>query len=180
MSNINLFVNLIWSNRCICFWEIYWICRKRLYLMYSQFYLLRLCVLEGKWRDTKKQNKNFIMKQEPNFTITSPMRLLEEKSKNLPEVFVKNMIVPWIEENVQVVAQLSIIYVRSKKIHKEDHMCMGIYFDKHILIYVDFSRILNVILRFHELSTDFLEDGITFTLSNSERATERRKSYRWS
>ena len=67
-----------------------------------------------------------------------------------------------------------------QKIHKEDHMCMGIYFDKYILIYVDFSRILNVILRFHELSTDFLENGITFTLSNSERATERIKSYRWS
>ena len=51
------------------------------------------------------------MKQKPHFTITPPMILLEEKLIVLPEVFVKNMLVPWTEELFQVVAQLSRTYV---------------------------------------------------------------------
>ena len=46
------------------------------------------------------------------------MRLLEEILKTPPEIFVKNMLVPWIEENVYVFAQLSRIDVWTNKTRK--------------------------------------------------------------
>ena len=70
-------------------------------------------------------------------------------------MFVKNMLVPWIEKSVQVVAQLSIIGVWNKKIQKKYHMRIGREENKDTLSYVDFSRLCYVILIFTELSTDF-------------------------
>ena len=46
---------------------------------------------------------------------------------------------------------------------------------KNISIFVDFSRLCNVILIFPELSREFLTNWITFPLSNIKRATEWRK-----
>ena len=54
------------------------------------------------------------MEQKPHFTITPPMRLLEETIETVPYMFVKKMIVPWIENNFQVVAHLSRIDVQKK------------------------------------------------------------------
>ena len=50
----------------------------------------------------KNHHKNLIMKQEPDFIITSQMRLLETKLKILPDIFVKKMLVPWIEANFPI------------------------------------------------------------------------------
>ena len=62
----------------------------------------------------KIHHKNFILDQEPYFTITSELSLLENKLKSLTTLFVKSL-VPWIIDDVQVVAQLSRIDVRSKQ-----------------------------------------------------------------
>ena len=55
-------------------------------------------------------------------------------------------------------------------------MCIGREDDTNILSYVDFSRLCNVMLGFPEFSTDFSTNGITFTLSYSERAMKWRKT----
>ena len=54
--------------------------------------------------------------KDPRITITLPMRLLEERLKTLTFFF--NMIVPLIQKNVQVVAQLLIIDVWNQEIQK--------------------------------------------------------------
>ena len=120
--------------------------------------------LKDNYEISKNHHKNFIMKQEPDFNITSQMRFMEKKLKMLPGIFVKNMIVPWIEENVQFFAQLSRIDVRNKNGQKNDHMCIGRDDDRNVSSYVDFSRLCTVMLGFPELSTYFSTNGITFLL----------------
>ena len=61
------------------------------------------------------------------------------------------------------------------EIQKKDYMCIGKENVDNILSYVDYSRLRNAIFIYPELSPEFLTNGIHFTLSNSERATERRK-----
>ena len=55
------------------------------------------------------------------------------------------MIVPLIEENVQVVAQLSIMNVCNQQSQKNDHICIAREDDKNILSCVDFSRLCCII-----------------------------------
>ena len=98
------------------------------------------------------------------------MRLLEGKLKTLPEMFVKNMVFLWIEENVQVVEKLSRIDVWKQISHKKDRMCIVSEGVNNILSYVDFSKLCHVILMFSELSFEFVKNSITLYLSNSERA----------
>ena len=71
---------------------------------------------------TKHYIKIIIRKQEPEITIASPGIFLEGKLITLPEMFVKSMIVTWIEENVQFVAQLLIIDVWNQHIQKNNHV----------------------------------------------------------
>ena len=96
MHNINAFVNMIWSNRCIWFWGIDWIWKKIGCM--PEFTCGNLVYLEENDEIPKNHHKNFIVKQEPKFTITSSMIFLEEKLKTWRTMFVKNVIVPWIEE----------------------------------------------------------------------------------
>ena len=76
---------------------------------------------------------------------------------------------------VQGVVQLSMIYVWNKQIQKKYQMCIGREDDKNIFSYVDFLRLFNIILRFPELSADFLTNGIIFPNSNRKRTMEWRK-----
>ena len=86
------------------------------------------------------------------------------------------MMVPWIEENIQVVIKLSRIDVWNQHIWEKDNMCIGREDVKNNLRYVDYSILCYVVLSFPKLSPEFLKNGITFPLSNSERATERGKN----
>ena len=83
---------------------------------------------------------------------------------------IKKKLETWINENIQVVTQLSKIYVWKIYIQKKEHMYIGREDEKNILSYVDFTRLRNVMSRFPELSIDILTNGISFPLSSSTRA----------
>ena len=85
------------------------------------------------------------------------------------------MLVPWIIDNVQVVAQLSIFDVHNKHKQKMKHMYIGIEYEKNSLSSVDFSSIFNVINKFLDFNIYFLTNGIPFHLSYSERAIKWRE-----
>ena len=55
------------------------------------------------------------------------------------------MLVPWIQENVRVLAQLSRIDARKTFIQKIDNIYIGREDDKSILSYVDFLRLCIII-----------------------------------
>ena len=65
------------------------------------------------------------------------------------------MLVPWIQENVRVVAQLSIIDLWKNHSQKKYYMYIRKEDDKNILRYVDSSSLCIVIFKNPELSADF-------------------------
>ena len=67
------------------------------------------------------------------------MRLLKEKLLKMPKTFVDKMLVPWVKENYQDVAQLSIIYVRKPQIQKKDNVIIAREDIKNNLSYNDFQ-----------------------------------------
>ena len=79
------------------------------------------------------------------------------------------MLVLWIQENVQVVAQLSITDLWNQQSQKMDNMIITREDYTNILRWVDFSRLSNVIYQFPKLSPEFLKIGITFSLWKSKR-----------
>ena len=54
-------------------------------------------------------------------------------------------------------------------------MYIGREDEKHILSYVHFTRLFNIIIRFLELNIGILKEVITSTLSSSTRAYKWRK-----
>ena len=65
-------------------------------------------------------HENFKNKQDPEITITFPMRLLDKQLKPLPKHLVDKMLVTWVQKNIQVVAKLLITDVSIQRSQKKD------------------------------------------------------------
>ena len=78
-----------------------------------------------KMMSNQKSSKSLIKKQEPEFTITSAMRLLEEKLKTLPEIFDKKHSCFMDRNNVKVVEKYQELMYGTNIARKKDHMCIG-------------------------------------------------------
>ena len=85
----------------------------------------------------KKHHQLFIYKEEPGTTITPPKPFEGEVNK-IPTMFVERMFLPWIQENVQVVSQISRIDVWNQKGQEQDNIIISREGFKNILSYVDF------------------------------------------
>ena len=76
---------------------------------------------------------------------------MKEKLIRFPTIFDDRILVPWIQENVQLSSQLSRIDVWYQQSQEKDDMIIAIEDFKNILNYVDFSRLCYFISRFPEL-----------------------------
>ena len=77
---------LVWNHKKMYIWYhlqmnmILWfflIIKTMLHLMYAIFYLWWPCVFKLQWRGAKSRHKILIFNQESDFTIKSPLKLLE-------------------------------------------------------------------------------------------------------
>ena len=72
------------------------------------------------------------------------------------------MLVPWIQENIHVIAKLSKNDVWNKHIQKKEDMFIERDNFKNNSGYCDYSIICHVITKFPESSPDMLKNRITF------------------
>ena len=113
MCKINAFVNLIWFNRCILLWGSYWIFKKNAVLYVCRLLpLVNICI----WR-------TIMLYQEPHFTITSTLSLLEEKFKLLPKSFVKKCLFCGLLKMSKLLQNYRELMHRTNK-QKESNTCI--------------------------------------------------------
>ena len=88
----------------------------------------------------------------PDTYITSTLKYLAENSVSFPKLFVKNILEPWINADLQIVAHLSKIYARNKHSKETEQTYNGREYLKNILSSVDFTRVCNVMQKFTEFN----------------------------
>ena len=90
MSTLNIFVKMIWSNRWIQFWGIYWILKKCCIICMPDFTHDNDVYVNG-YDDIQNfyHDVFFIKEQDPDIIILSPMRFLEEWLKNCQKRLLK-------------------------------------------------------------------------------------------
>ena len=89
--------------------------------------------------------------------ITSPLKIMEEIVISFPELFVKKMLEPWMNANIQIVAQLSKANVWKQHNPQMEQMYNGREELINITSYVDFEKLCYVINNFPELNHNFVK-----------------------
>ena len=141
MSNLNTFINMIWSNRLIKFWVIDWIFQ--IFCIGCMPYFTNVNYLYFNENDylSKYYHNIFINKQDSGINITSLMRLLEERFKHIfnnvcwkHACFIDTIF-------FQGVVQWSIIDLSNQQSQKKDNIIIAIEYVKMfsvVLIFQDF------------------------------------------
>ena len=111
-----------------------------------------------------KHHIGFILNKINDMYITSPLNITEELFVSLPKLSVKEMLIKWMNSNIQNFAQLSKVYVCNKHNTQIEGIYHGRYEFMNILSYVDFAKTCNVINNFTKLNHNFMKERITFPL----------------
>ena len=111
---------------------------------------------------SKTHHNIFILNQESDFTITSQLKLLEEKLLSFPKLFKE-----WLNRGLLKISKLLLSYqnlIYAKNIEKKPNIYIYIGREdrRNILGHVDFTRSCNVISQYTELNHDISKEDINF------------------
>ena len=105
--------------------------------------------------------------------ITPPFNYLSDTFVSFTKLCDNKNLEPWINANIQIVAQLSKIDVWNKYGQKVEQMYNQREYLKNILSCIDFNRLCNVIKQFPELNHNIAKEGISFPFLLGSRSFKR-------